>query len=131
MGDASPARGRDCLRSIPEPVLPTQGGDPPPPPRRNRTPAVLLSACSAGTAPEERTARAAVPAVDGPRTTLVIGSVSDDREEEAEVFQPFIDHVAAQLEPAGVTGGDVVVAGTPRRCPSCSAAARSTSTWTT
>ena len=90
-----------------------------------------LSACSAGTAPEERTARAAAPLPDGPRTTLVIGSVSDDPEEEAEVFQPFTDHVAAQLEPAGVTGGDVVVAGTPRRCPSCSAAARSTSTWTT
>ncbi|MEX5720468.1 phosphate/phosphite/phosphonate ABC transporter substrate-binding protein [Geodermatophilus maliterrae] len=49
------------------------------------------------------------PAVqDG--AALVIGSVSDDPEEEAEVFQPFIDHVAGQLADAGIGRGEVVVA---------------------
>ncbi len=70
----------------------------------------LLAACGTATADTEQPSTAApTPAVeDG--TTLVIGSVSDDPEEEAEVFQPFIDHVVDQLGDRGVTGGDVVVA---------------------
>lgn len=70
----------------------------------------LLAACGTATADTQRPAAdASAPA--GPEgTTLVIGSVSDDPEEEAEVFQPFIDHVAGQLGDAGVSGGDVVVA---------------------
>ena len=70
----------------------------------------LLAACGTATADTEPSSTAApTPAVeDG--TTLVIGSVSDDPEEEAEVFQPFIDHVADQLGDRGVTGGDIVVA---------------------
>lgn len=70
----------------------------------------LLAACGTATADTQQPA-ADAPAPAGPEgTTLVIGSVSDDPEEEAEVFQPFIDHVAAQLGDAGVSGGDVVVA---------------------
>src|SRR5687767_4390498 len=52
------------------------------------------------------------PAPGSARTTLVIGSVSDDPEEEAAVFQPFVDHVAGKLRGAGVTRGEVVVTGT-------------------
>ena len=71
----------------------------------------LLAACGTATADTERpaTGPSAPAAADG--ATLVIGSVSDDPEEEAEVFQPFIDHVAAELGDVGVTGGDVVVTG--------------------
>ena len=70
----------------------------------------LLAACGTATADTEQPAAEASAPVAPDGTTLVIGSVSDDPEEEAEVFQPFIDHVAAQLGDVGVTGGDVVVA---------------------
>ena len=72
----------------------------------------LLAACGTATADTEQPAtEASAPA--GPEgTTLVIGSVSDDPEEEAEVFQPFVDHVADELGDVGVTGGDVVVTST-------------------
>ncbi|MCV2490194.1 phosphate/phosphite/phosphonate ABC transporter substrate-binding protein [Geodermatophilus sp. YIM 151500] len=73
--------------------------------------AVLSAGCGTPAGADEP---AATPtrAPEGPRTTLVVGSVSDDPEEEAEVFQPFADHVAAQLADAGVTGGEVAVAAT-------------------
>ncbi|MBM7806301.1 phosphonate transport system substrate-binding protein [Geodermatophilus bullaregiensis] len=70
----------------------------------------VLAAC--GTTAPDAAGTSAAPsaptAEDG--ATLVIGSVSDDPEEEAEVFQPFIDHVAEQLADAGVGRGEVVVA---------------------
>jgi phosphonate transport system substrate-binding protein len=70
----------------------------------------LLAACGTATADTQQPAADASAPAGSEGTTLVIGSVSDDPEEEAEVFQPFIDHVADQLGDAGVTGGDVVVA---------------------
>ena len=70
--------------------------------------ATLTAACGA---PAEATdAPAASAAPDGP--TLVIGSVSDDPEEEAEVFQPFVEHLASSLADRGVVAGEVVVAET-------------------
>ena len=72
----------------------------------------LLAACGTATADTERPAPESPTPAAADGATLVIGSVSDDPEEEAEVFQPFIDHVAAQLGDAGVGSGDVVVAGT-------------------
>ncbi|SDN98711.1 phosphate/phosphite/phosphonate ABC transporter substrate-binding protein [Geodermatophilus sp. DSM 45219] len=70
----------------------------------------LLAACGTATADTQQPAADASAPAEPEGTTLVIGSVSDDPEEEAEVFQPFIDHVADRLGDAGVSGGDVVVA---------------------
>jgi len=73
---------------------------------------VALTACAPGAGDEPSVAQqpAAGTATPGERTTLVIGSVSDDPGEEAEVFQPFVDRIAADLAAEGVTGGEVVVA---------------------
>lgn len=68
----------------------------------------LVTGCGSAATPEP--AARAAEATPAAGRTLVIGSVSDDPEEEAEVFQPFIDHVVAQLGDAGVTAGEVVVA---------------------
>ncbi len=72
----------------------------------------VLSACGTATAdPAGPAAASSDPAAeDG--AALVIGSVSDDPEEEAEVFQPFVDHVVDQLADAGLARGEVVVAET-------------------
>ncbi|SDQ69612.1 phosphate/phosphite/phosphonate ABC transporter substrate-binding protein [Quadrisphaera sp. DSM 44207] len=67
---------------------------------------------AAGSGPAASAAAPAAPAHDGPRTTLVLGSVSDDPAEEAAVFQPFADHLAAALAPSGITAGRVEVAAT-------------------
>ena len=71
---------------------------------------VLLTGCGAARSAEPAASAASDQDVASAGRTLVIGSVSDDPEEEAEVFQPFIDHVAAQLGGVGVTAGEVVVA---------------------
>jgi phosphonate transport system substrate-binding protein len=70
--------------------------------------AALTAAC--GTPAEADDSSAAATAPEGP--TLVIGSVSDDPKEEAEVFQPFADHLAAELADEGIVAGEVVVAET-------------------
>lgn len=79
--------------------------------------AALTAACGSSVqstgSPEAGAPVASSPAAKG-RTTLVIGSVSDDAKEEAEVFQPFVNHVAKRLATAGVTGGEVVVAATAK-----------------
>jgi phosphonate transport system substrate-binding protein len=69
---------------------------------------VLVTGCGAAPIPER--AGQADEAAPASGRTLVIGSVSDDPEEEAEVFQPFIDHVATRLGDVGVTSGEVRVA---------------------
>ena len=73
----------------------------------------LLAACGnpvdAGTTPAAADGTAVEPPTGAP---LVIGSVSDDPGEEAEVFQPFIDHVAAELAGEGIARGEVVVTDT-------------------
>lgn len=46
---------------------------------------------------------------DGAHGALRIGSVNGDPFGEVEVFQPFVDHLAAQLGDDGVTHGEVVV----------------------
>jgi phosphonate transport system substrate-binding protein len=76
--------------------------------------ASLAAACSTSTAVEAASAPsapAAAPTETDDATTLVLGSVSDDAEEEAEVYQPFADHLAGVLASSGVTRGGVRVAG--------------------
>lgn len=76
----------------------------------------LLPACGNSSdvaqSPEAPATGAGSRASQAEGTILVIGSVSDDAKEEAEVFQPFVNALAEAMEPSGVTGGEVVVTGT-------------------
>lgn len=70
-----------------------------------------LAACAADERQEEF-APEARPAAASEREPLVLGSVSDDPEEEAEVFQPFVDVLAERVADTGITHGEVVVLST-------------------
>ena len=79
--------------------------------------ALALALLSAGCTAEPRprvTTEQVTDARVAPGEVLVIGSVDDHPDEEAELYQPFADHLASRLAPAGVGGADIVVVGTVR-----------------
>lgn len=73
--------------------------------------ALLGTGCAAGADPAPAPGQVADPRA-APGEVLVIGSVDDHPDEEAELYEPFVDHLASRLAPDGVGGAEVVVVGT-------------------